>query len=197
MTETDTSSSPRPKALLEGLLAAWEDEALECKQAEKSFDTDKLGKYFSPLSNEAALRGIQNAWMLLGIDVRSHRIVGTSAFPLPGQRNNLKQTIAEHNSTKGKSRDIHGVRHSEGRVLMLEFPAGCHMEGSRLQPFRREPRCAPARHARRAARPRPPPYLDRSDATITYLNPAYHGPRPRRTHKSPRWLPASTQSLEK
>lgn len=83
MTETDTSSSPRPKALLEGLLAAWEDEALECKQAEKSFDTDKLGKYFSPLSNEAALRGIQNAWMLLGIDVRSHRIVGTSAFPLP------------------------------------------------------------------------------------------------------------------
>lgn len=80
MTAFDASFFPRPVAFLDGLLAAWEDEVLECKHAENSYDLDKLGKYFSALSNEAALRGIQSAWMLLGIDDRSRSVVGTRAF---------------------------------------------------------------------------------------------------------------------
>lgn len=123
MTATSTTSSPRPEDLLDGLLAAWEGEVLECKHAENSYDLDKLGKYFSALSNEAALRGIQSAWMLLGIDDRSRSVVGTRAFSRPGQLNDLKQKIAEHSSTKGTFRDIHEVLHPDGRVLMLEIPA--------------------------------------------------------------------------
>lgn len=123
MVTSDTSTSPRPEELLDGLLAAWEDEVLECKHAENTFDTDRLGKYFSALSNEAALRGIQSAWMLLGIDDRSRSVVGTRAFSRPGQGNDLKQKIAEHSSTKGTFRDIHEVDHPNGRVLMLEIPA--------------------------------------------------------------------------
>lgn len=103
---------------LDGLLAAWEDEVIECKRAESSFDTDRLA-----LSNEAALRGFQSAWMLLGIDDRSHSVVDTSAFSRPGLRNELKQKIAEHSSTKGTFRDIHEVDHPDGRVLFLEIPA--------------------------------------------------------------------------
>lgn len=123
MPASDTSTSPRPEDLLDGLLAAWEDEVLECKHAESSFDTDRLGRYFSALSNEAALRGIQSAWMLLGIDDRSRSVVGTRAFSRPGQQNNLKLKIAEHSSTKGTFRDIHEVHDPKGRVLMLEIPA--------------------------------------------------------------------------
>lgn len=123
MTAASTTSSPRPEDLLDGLLAAWEGEVLECKHAENSYDLDKLGKYFSALSNEASLRGIQSAWMLLGIDDRSRSVVGTRAFSRPGQLNDLKQKIAEHSSTKGTFRDIHEVLHPDGRVLMLEIPA--------------------------------------------------------------------------
>lgn len=123
MTAASTTSSPRPEDLLDGLFAAWEGEVLECKHAENSYDLDKLGKYFSALSNEAALRGIQSAWMLLGIDDRSRSVVGTRTFSRPGQLNDLKQKIAEHISTKGTFRDIYEVLHPDGRVLMLEIPA--------------------------------------------------------------------------
>lgn len=123
MPASDTSSSPRPEALLDGPLAAWEDEVIECKHAENSYIPDKLGKYFSALRNVAALRGIQSAWKMLGIEDRSRNIVGTRAFSRPGQLNDLKQKIAEHSSTKGTFRDIHEVLHPDARVLMLEIPA--------------------------------------------------------------------------
>ena len=53
MYTVDASSSPHPKARLYGLLAAREDEVFECIHTEIPFDTDKLGKYFPALSNEA------------------------------------------------------------------------------------------------------------------------------------------------
>jgi ATP-dependent DNA helicase RecG len=40
-----------------------EDEVVEFKKAEKSFDFDDLGKYFSALSNEANLRDKGFAWL--------------------------------------------------------------------------------------------------------------------------------------
>lgn len=101
MSPSDASSSPRPEALLDGLLAAWEDEVFECKHAENSYDLDKLGKYFSALSS----------------------VVGTRACSRPGQLNDLKQKIADHSSTKGTFRDIHEVLQPDGRVLMLEIAA--------------------------------------------------------------------------
>lgn len=123
MRSVDASPSPAPGTLLDELLAAWEDEVLECKRAENSFDTDQLGRYFSALSNEAALGRHERAWILLGIDDRSRSVGGTRAFSRPGQFLGLKQKIAEHTSTKSTFRDIHEVDRPEGRVLMLEVPA--------------------------------------------------------------------------
>jgi len=40
-------------ALLTQLIAAWESEVMEFKEAGKDYDTDKIGRYFSALSNEA------------------------------------------------------------------------------------------------------------------------------------------------
>ena len=39
-----------------------ETECVEFKRAERDFDFDKLGKYFSALSNEANLKGKSESW---------------------------------------------------------------------------------------------------------------------------------------
>ena len=39
--------------LLTRLIARWENEVVEFKQAGNDYDTDKIGEYFSALSNEA------------------------------------------------------------------------------------------------------------------------------------------------
>ncbi|MFC6674085.1 hypothetical protein [Marinobacterium aestuariivivens] len=44
-------------ALLEQLISTWENEVVEFKQADEDYKTDKIGEYFSALSNEANLRG--------------------------------------------------------------------------------------------------------------------------------------------
>ena len=41
------------RTLLGQLIAAWEGEVVEFKQAGNDYDTDKIGEYFSALSNEA------------------------------------------------------------------------------------------------------------------------------------------------
>jgi len=119
----EISASPSPRPLLDELLEAWEDEVLECMRAENSYDTEKLGKYFSALSNEAALCGSEKAWILLGIDDRSRGVVGTGAYSRPVPRHELKQKIAEHTSTGSSFSNFHRVHHVDGRVLMLEIPA--------------------------------------------------------------------------
>jgi len=44
-----------------------ETEIVEFKKAEKAFDKDELGKYFSALSNEANLKNQPEAWLVFGI----------------------------------------------------------------------------------------------------------------------------------
>lgn len=56
MPSSNTSFSPYGGTLLDESLEGWEGEALECMRAENSYDTNKLGKYFSTLRNEVALR---------------------------------------------------------------------------------------------------------------------------------------------
>lgn len=43
-----------------------ESEVVEFKAASESYDFDDLGKYFSALSNEANLRGLQAGWLVMG-----------------------------------------------------------------------------------------------------------------------------------
>lgn len=41
--------------ILENLMERWEYETVEFKEAKSNYDTDKIGRYFSALSNEANL----------------------------------------------------------------------------------------------------------------------------------------------
>lgn len=62
---------------LERLLAeGMETEVLEFKTAERTFQADKLGKYFSALSNEANLANKSCAWLIFGVN-DDRGIVGT------------------------------------------------------------------------------------------------------------------------
>jgi len=54
-------------ALLMSLLVDGETEVVEYKEAKQQFDFEKLGKYFSALSNEANLRNAECGWLIFGV----------------------------------------------------------------------------------------------------------------------------------
>lgn len=60
----------------------WEYEIVEFKEAKSSYDTDKIGRYFSAISNEANLRQQQYGWLVFGIGeeqkTKVKKIVGTA-----------------------------------------------------------------------------------------------------------------------
>lgn len=76
------------KLLLDQLIAAWENEVVEFKQAGSDYDTDKIGEYFSALSNEANLRGVQRAWLVFGINDMTRAIVGHGSLHRGSQQKN-------------------------------------------------------------------------------------------------------------
>ena len=50
--------------ILEDLMERWEHEIVEFKEAKGGYDTDKIGLYFSAISNEANLRNQQYGWLV-------------------------------------------------------------------------------------------------------------------------------------
>ena len=67
--------------LIEKLIANWEDETVEFKEAGKDFKTDEIGKYVSALSNEANLAGVDSAWLVFGVRNKTRVVVGTDTEP--------------------------------------------------------------------------------------------------------------------
>ena len=65
------------KTLLHALLSNWEDEVVEFKRGGKGFSTGEIGEYFSALANEANLRYLPRAWLVFGVDNKTHKVVGT------------------------------------------------------------------------------------------------------------------------
>lgn len=54
-------------AILDKLIANWESEVVEFKEANFDFDKNKIGQYFSAISNEANLKNIQYGWLVFGV----------------------------------------------------------------------------------------------------------------------------------
>lgn len=100
-----------------------ESEVVEFKKAENNFDFDDLGKYFSALSNEANLRGLDFAWLIFGYDEKKHEIVGTSYKNGEGALNNLKHDFSQHTTDGQTFREIIPVEVDGKRILMLKIPA--------------------------------------------------------------------------
>lgn len=58
----------------------WEHEIVEFKEVKGGYDTDKIGRYFSAISNEANLRNQQYGWLVFGVSEKDKvkHVVGTA-----------------------------------------------------------------------------------------------------------------------
>ena len=112
--------------LLDRLIANWEDEVVEFKIGNKNSSADEIGKYFSALSNEANLRGAECAWLVFGVNNKTHAAPG-SEYPCDANSLNksggLKAQIVE--GTGGLSfAGIHVLpRGTNANVIFFQIPA--------------------------------------------------------------------------
>lgn len=108
------------EALLRQLIVDWENEVVEFKAAGEDYSTGTIGKYFSALSNEANLRGNASAWLVFGVDNKTHTIVGTKYGKEPERLSQLKMQITRDTEPRSSFKDIHELNLPEGRVLMFD-----------------------------------------------------------------------------
>jgi len=72
--------------LLQSLMENWEDEIVEFKTASGQYSIDKIGQYFSAISNEANLMNQQYGWLVLGVsETDKKHVVGTAFKEGPPQ----------------------------------------------------------------------------------------------------------------
>lgn len=109
-------------ALLDRLIAGWENEVVEFKGAGNQYSADKTGEYVSALSNEANLRGLPCGWIVLGVS-NSREVTGTKYLADAERRQRLKLHVQQSIDQGLTIREIHEVDYSGKRVLMLEIPA--------------------------------------------------------------------------
>lgn len=124
-----TSEDEEYYETLNVLMERWESEIVEFKEAKGQYSNEKIGQYFSAISNEANLRENQHGWLILGVSEKGEKhLVGTSYK----QGNatlleKLKYEIAQ-NTTDGitflEIKELFPkVNGKSYRVLMLKIPA--------------------------------------------------------------------------
>ena len=111
------------KTLLNTLIGTWENEVVEFKQADENYKTDKIGEYFSALSNEANLSGQESAWLVFGVNNKTRAISGTHYREEADRLNGLKHQIAQSTEPSVTFRNIHVLEDTAGRVVPFEIPA--------------------------------------------------------------------------
>jgi len=99
-----------------------ETEWLEFKSAQNSFDFNKLGRYFSALSNEANLKKQPSAWLIFGIDDKSKKIKGSQFRPNRASLDSLKSEVANHTTANLTFTEIYEIQMPDGRVVMFQIP---------------------------------------------------------------------------
>lgn len=102
------------------LLDAFENEVVEFKEARSNYSFNDIGKYFSALSNEANLRGLQDAWLIFGISDRKE-FVGTE-FRKQGGLQNLKREIVNGTNERLTFMEIYELTMNKCRVIAFQIP---------------------------------------------------------------------------
>jgi len=122
-------SDANQKILIETLyklIERYENELVEFKEAKGNFDTHKIGKYFSALSNEANLKNKQYGWLIFGVQDKDHSIVGTN-YKDTKALEKLKYEISIGTTAGITFMDIFEiypeVNGEQKRVVMFKIPA--------------------------------------------------------------------------
>lgn len=115
--------------ILKALMEHGESEIVEFKEAKGQYSTDKIGAYFSALSNEVNLREKQYGWLILGVSEKGERYPVGTAFK-QGDSSLLqkyKYEIAQNVNDGSTFTDIVEVfpeyEGTKRRVLMFKIPA--------------------------------------------------------------------------
>ena len=115
--------------LLQELMERWEYEIVEFKSATGGYSEDKIGQYFSAISNEANLAGKQYGWFVLGVsETGTRHPVGTAFKEGPVTLlERFKYTISQNTTDAMTFLDIIElypvVDGRSKRVLMFKIPA--------------------------------------------------------------------------
>lgn len=109
-------------SLLNKLISQNEHEVLELKEASKSFDFNKLGKYFSALSNEANLQHKNEAWLIFGVSDKKE-IIGTSFRHNKKDLESLKEELSHKTTGNITFLDIYEIIVESKRVILFKIPA--------------------------------------------------------------------------
>lgn len=123
--EAKNSNSEKVPILMK-LIENWENEVVEFKEANNNYKFDKIGQYFSAISNEANLKSLQFGWLVFGVRDKDKKIVGTDYRDTAGL-DRLKQEISD-NTTGGISfveiYEVYlDVDNEPKRVIMFQIPA--------------------------------------------------------------------------
>lgn len=115
--------------ILRDLMERWEYETVEFKEAKGQYSEDKIGQYFSAISNEANLKNQQYGWFVLGVSEQKNKYpVGTSFKQgAPALLEKFKYEISR-DTTDGMTFlniiELNPVyKGNKKRVLMFKIPA--------------------------------------------------------------------------
>ena len=111
------------KILSEATNLSAETEIIEFKEAKSGYHFDKIGKYFSALSNEANLKGKTCAWLIFGVENKKHNIVGSQYRTERKELDSLKKEIGDKTTHNISFIEIYELHKPEGRVVMFQIPA--------------------------------------------------------------------------
>ncbi|MCL5027662.1 MAG: putative DNA binding domain-containing protein [Bacteroidetes bacterium] len=99
-----------------------ETELVEFKEAKNDYHFDRIGKYFSALSNEANLKNKDCGWLVFGVN-KFHQVVGTNYRNHRPALDSLKSEIANKTTNRITFIEIHEAMHPIGRVILFQIPA--------------------------------------------------------------------------
>lgn len=111
------------------LMQRWEYEIVEFKEAKGGYNEDKIGQYFSAISNEANLKGQQYGWFILGVSEKQDKYPVGTAFKSgdPTLLEKFKYEISKSTTDGMTFLDIIEVfpvyNRKTCRVLMFKIPA--------------------------------------------------------------------------
>lgn len=100
-----------------------EIETVEFKKASNGFNDAELGQYFSALSNEANLKGLEFAWLVFGIDDKTHRVLGSQYKSTRKSLDEMKRVIADQTTNRITFEEIYELKCDGKRVVMFQIPA--------------------------------------------------------------------------
>ncbi len=102
------------------MINEFENEVVEFKEAKTNYSFNDIGKYFSALSNEANIRGFQEAWLIFGIS-NDKEFIGTE-YRKQGSLQNLKKELVGGTNERLTFLEIYEVNIHKCRIVAFQIP---------------------------------------------------------------------------